>query len=92
MSKKFRKEEGYKKIAKALNVPRDTVGSIVRKFKVEGTVATLPERGRKRKLSAAATRFLRRQVVKNPRVTSKHLQQQSTGKTRVKSSGHVGLA
>ena len=73
LSKKFREEiialhkqgKGYKKIAKALNVPRDTVGSIVRKFKVEGTVATLPGRGRKRKLSAAATRFLRRQVVKN---------------------------
>ena len=83
LSKKFREEiivlhkqgKGYKKIAKALNVPRDTVGSIVRKFKVEGTVATLPGRGRKRKLSAAATRFLRRQVVKNPRVTAKHLQQ-----------------
>ena len=57
---------GYKKIAKALNVPRDTVGSIVRKFKVKGTVATLPGCGRKRKISKAATRFLRRQVVKNP--------------------------
>ena len=67
--------KGYKKIAKALNVPRDTVGSIVRKFKVEGTVATLPGRGRKRKLSVAATRFLRRQVVKNLRVTAKHMQQ-----------------
>ena len=74
LSKKFREEiivlhkqgKGYKKIAKALNVPRDTVGSIVCKFNVEGTVATLPGRGRKRKLSAAATRFLRRQVVKNP--------------------------
>jgi len=31
--------KGYKKISKALNVPRDTVGSIVRKIKVEGTVA-----------------------------------------------------
>jgi len=51
---------GYKKIAKALHVPRDTVGSIVCEFKVEGTVATRPGRGRKRKPSAAATRFLRR--------------------------------
>jgi len=62
-------------MAKALNVPRDTVGSIVCKFKVEGTVVTRPGRGRKRKPSAAATRFLRRQVVENPRVTAKHLQQ-----------------
>ena len=38
-------------------------------------MATLPGHGRKRKLSAAATRVLRRQVVKNPRVIAKHLQQ-----------------
>ncbi|MBN3303392.1 PPARD protein, partial [Amia calva] len=44
-SKKLREEiialhkqrTGYKKIAKALNVPRDTIGSIVCKFKVKGT-------------------------------------------------------
>ena len=65
MSKTFRekviallkKVKGYKKIAQALNVPRDTVGS------------------RKSKESMAATRFLRRQVVKNPQLTAKHLQQ-----------------
>ena len=66
---------GYKKIAKALNVPRDTVGSIVHKFKVKGPVASLPGCGRKRNLSTAATRVLRRQVVKNPRLPVKHLQQ-----------------
>lgn len=70
-----KQEKGYKKIAKALNVPRDTVGSIVCKFKVKGTVATLSGCGRKRKLSTAATRFLSRQVVKNPWVTAKDLQQ-----------------
>ena len=43
-----RQGKGYKKIAKALNVPRDTEGSIVHKFKVKGPVATLPGRGRKR--------------------------------------------
>ena len=83
MSKTFREKiialhkqgKGYKKIGKALNVPRDTVGSIVLKCKVKGTVATLPRCGRKRKLSMAATRFLRRQVVKNPRLTAKDLQQ-----------------
>jgi len=32
------------KIAKALNVPRDTVGGIVCKFKVKGTVVTLQGR------------------------------------------------
>jgi len=40
---------GYKKITKSLNVA--TIGSIVFKFKVKGTVVTLPGRGTKRKLS-----------------------------------------
>ena len=83
LSKMFREEiialnkqgKGYKNIAKALNVPRNTVGRIVRNFKIKGTVPTLPGCGRKRKLSVAATRVLRRQVVKNPRLTAKHLQQ-----------------
>ena len=47
-SQKFREEivalhkqgKGYKRIAQLLNVPRDTVGSIVRKYKAKGSVAT----------------------------------------------------
>jgi len=50
----------------ALNVLRDTIESIVGKFKVKGKVVTLPGRGRKRKSSTAATRFLRSQAQKNP--------------------------
>jgi len=46
--------------------PKGTVESIVPKFKVKGTVVILPGRGRKRKLSMAATRFMRRQVHKKP--------------------------
>jgi len=44
-----KQESRYKKIVKEmfLNVHRDTVGSIVCKFKVKGTVVTLPGRGRK---------------------------------------------
>ena len=45
---------GYKKIAKTLNISRDRIGSIIRKFKAKGTVETLPGRGRKRILSATA--------------------------------------
>lgn len=82
-SQKFREEivalhkkgNGYKKISKLLNVPRDTVGSIIRKFKATGTVATKCGRGRKKKLTAAAARFVRRQVDKNPRLTSKELKE-----------------
>lgn len=82
-SKKFREEVislhkqgyGYKKMAKRLNISRDTIGSIVRKFKAKGTVETLPGRGRKRLLSATAVRYLRRKVEKNPRVTAEELRQ-----------------
>ena len=81
LSQKLRKEvifrhsqgDGYKTIAKRLNICRDTVGSIVRKYTAEGTVAILPGRGRRKKLSSTARRFLRRQIEKNPRVTAKEL-------------------
>lgn len=46
----------YKKIAKVLNVPTDTVGSIVCKFKVKETVVTVPVQDRKGKLLVAAGR------------------------------------
>jgi len=35
---------GYKKIVNALNVSRETIGSIVHKFKVKVIVVTLPGR------------------------------------------------
>lgn len=68
-----KKGNGYKKIAKMLNIPRDTIGSIIRKFKAKGTVETAPGRGRKRILSATAVRYLRRKVEKNPCVTAEEL-------------------
>lgn len=82
-SLKFREEvialhkqgNGYKKISKLLNVAISTIGSIIRKFKAKGTVATQHGRGRKKKLSKATARFLRRQVDKNPRLTAKDLQE-----------------
>ena len=41
----------YKKIVKTLNISRDTIGSIICKFKAKGRVETLPGRSRKRMLS-----------------------------------------
>uniref|UniRef100_A0A8C5M7V7 Transposase n=1 Tax=Leptobrachium leishanense TaxID=445787 RepID=A0A8C5M7V7_9ANUR len=63
-----RKGNGYKKIAKMLNIPRETIGSIIRKFKAKGTVETLPARGRK-KMTSTAVRYLKCRVEKSPRVT-----------------------
>jgi transposase len=68
-----RKGNGYKKIAKMLNIPRDTIGSIIRKFKAKGTVETLPGRGRKKMLTSTAVRYLKRRVEKSPRVTAEEL-------------------
>ncbi|KAI4900264.1 hypothetical protein NFI96_005038 [Prochilodus magdalenae] len=50
-----------------------TIGGIIRKFKLKGTVETLPGRGRKKILTATAVRYLKRNVEKNPRVTAKEL-------------------
>uniref|UniRef100_A0A8C5Q9A8 Transposase n=1 Tax=Leptobrachium leishanense TaxID=445787 RepID=A0A8C5Q9A8_9ANUR len=68
-----RKGNGYKKIAKMLNIPRETIGSIIRKFKAKGTVETLPGRGRKKMLTSTALRYLKRRVEKSPRVTAEEL-------------------
>ena len=69
-----KQSKGYKKISKALKVSRNTVGSIIRKFKAKGTIETLPGRGQKSKLSSVSTRRMIRIVNKNPRVTTKELQ------------------
>uniref|UniRef100_A0A8C5MEC7 Transposase Tc1-like domain-containing protein n=1 Tax=Leptobrachium leishanense TaxID=445787 RepID=A0A8C5MEC7_9ANUR len=53
-----------------LNIPRETIGSIIRKFKAKGTVETLPGRGRKKMLTSTAVRYLKRRVEKSPRVTA----------------------
>uniref|UniRef100_A0A8C5LM47 Transposase Tc1-like domain-containing protein n=1 Tax=Leptobrachium leishanense TaxID=445787 RepID=A0A8C5LM47_9ANUR len=56
-----------------LNIPRETIGSIIRKFKAKGTVETLPGRGRKKMLTSTAVRYLKRRVEKSPRVTTEEL-------------------
>uniref|UniRef100_A0A8C5QEC7 Transposase n=1 Tax=Leptobrachium leishanense TaxID=445787 RepID=A0A8C5QEC7_9ANUR len=68
-----RKGNDYKKIAKMLNIPIETLGSIIRKFKAKGTVETLPGRGRKKMLTSTAVRYLKRRVEKSPRVTAEEL-------------------
>ncbi|KAI5107574.1 sterile alpha motif domain-containing protein 9-like [Silurus meridionalis] len=72
----LRKGNGYKKIAKMLNIPRDTIGSIIRKFKAKGNVETLPGRGRKKMLTSTAVRYLKRRVEKSPRVTAEELRKE----------------
>uniref|UniRef100_A0A8C5LYF5 Transposase Tc1-like domain-containing protein n=1 Tax=Leptobrachium leishanense TaxID=445787 RepID=A0A8C5LYF5_9ANUR len=56
-----------------LNIPRETIGSIIRKFKAKGTLETLPGRGRKKMLTSPAVRYLKCRVEKSPRVTAEEL-------------------
>ena len=53
----------------------NTVGSIICKFRATRTVATRHGRGRKKKTSATSGTFMRRQVDKNPKMTSKDLKE-----------------
>ena len=54
--------EGYKKISAALEVPRSTVVSIIRKWKTYGTTDSLPRSGRPSKPSNRGQRAMVRQV------------------------------
>uniref|UniRef100_A0A674A8J2 Zinc finger protein 250-like n=1 Tax=Salmo trutta TaxID=8032 RepID=A0A674A8J2_SALTR len=71
---RHRSGEGYQKISAALKVPKNTVASIILKWKKFGTTKTLPRAGRPTKLSRRA---LVREVTKNPMVTLTKLQSSS---------------
>ena len=61
----------------ALKVLKNTVASIIRKWKKFGTTKTLPKAGRPAKLSNRGRRALVREVTKNPMVTLTVLQSSS---------------
>src|SRR4029434_10789585 len=52
---KYKSREGYK-MSKALNIPWNSVKSIIKKLKEYGTCVNLPRAGRPRKLSGRARR------------------------------------
>uniref|UniRef100_A0A4W5LBC1 ribose-5-phosphate isomerase n=1 Tax=Hucho hucho TaxID=62062 RepID=A0A4W5LBC1_9TELE len=58
--------EGYQNISEALKVPKNTVASIILKWKKFGTTKTLPRAGRPAKLSHRGRWALIREVTKNP--------------------------
>ena len=73
------KGKGYKTISKQLDIPVTTVAHIIQKFKVQGTVANLPGRGRKRKIDDKLKRRIIRMVTKEPRTTSKEIRGELQG-------------
>ena len=66
---RHRSGEGYQNISAALKVPKNTVASIILKWKKFGTTKTLPRAGCLAKLSNRGRRDLVREVTKNPMVT-----------------------
>ena len=69
-----RSGEGYQNISIALKVPKNTVASIILKWKKFGTTKTLPRAGCPAKLSNRGRRALVKEVTKNPMVTLTKLQ------------------
>ena len=63
----------------ALKVPKNTVASIILKWKKIGTTKTIPRAGRPAKLRNREKRALVREVTKNPMVTLTELQSSSVG-------------
>ena len=69
-----RSEEGFQNMYVALKVPKNTVASIILKWKKFGTTNTLPRSVCPAKLSNQGRRALVREVTKNPMVTLTELQ------------------
>jgi hypothetical protein len=65
---RHRSGERYQNISAALKVPKNTLASIILKWKKFGTTKTLPRAGRPGKLSNRGRRALVKEVTKNPMV------------------------
>jgi transposase len=66
---RHRSGEGNENISATLKVPKNTVASIILKWKNFGTTKTLPRAGRPAKLSNRGRRVLVREMTKNLMVT-----------------------
>ena len=74
---RHRSGERYQKMSAALKVPKNTVASIILKWKKFGTSKTLLRAGRPAKLRNQGRRALGREETKNPMVTLTELQSSS---------------
>jgi transposase len=69
----YRSGLDYKKISETLNIPRNTIKSIIKKWKEYGTTTNLPREGCPPKLTDQARRALIREATKRPKITLKEL-------------------
>ena len=74
---RHRSGEGHQNISAALKVPKNTVVSIILKWKMFDTTKTLPRAGRPAKLCNRGRRAVVREVTKNPMVTLTEMQSSS---------------
>ncbi|XP_019732732.1 histone-lysine N-methyltransferase NSD2 [Hippocampus comes] len=72
---RYRSGEGYKRISKALNMPWNTVKTVVVKWRKYGTTVTLPRTGRPSKINEKMTRKLVREAAERPTETLKERQE-----------------
>ena len=70
---RHRSGEGYQNISAALKVPKNTVTSIILKWKKFEITKTLPRAGSPAKWSNRGRRAFVREVTKNPMVTDTEL-------------------
>ena len=69
----YLKGEKYKKIGELLNMKSNTVGDIVRRFRNEGRVASIKQKGRPKKLTTREERGILRKVKTKPRLSAPKL-------------------
>src|SRR4029434_10870727 len=67
------KGKGYKTISKQFDIHVTTVAHIIQKFKVQETVANIPEGVCKRKIDDKLKRRIIQMVTKEPRTTSNEI-------------------
>lgn len=64
------KGKSHRMISKILNISRTTVGDIVRRFKNEDRIESIPQTGRPKKLNDREERFVVRKVKENPKISA----------------------
>lgn len=70
---KHAKNFSVREIADELNLPKSTVYDIIKRFKREDRIESIPQAGQPEKLSDADKRFILRQVSKNPKLSAPKL-------------------
>lgn len=67
--------KGFKKISKEFDISHSTIRKIVYKWRTFKTTATMPGSGRPSKFTPRADRKMLKEVIKNPKMSSRELQQ-----------------